>query len=106
MYAKMKDFKCLIASRLSLKFPKIQNLNYQLDILDNHCLVKLCTDHKFCELIMFLFGRLIPFKKEYLQNLIFCEILWLTSRKKIMTEIDKIFIYRKKTGLLENYVAL
>ena len=56
MYAKMKDFKCLIASRLSLKFPKIQNLNYQLDILDNQCLVKLCTDHKFCELIMFLFG--------------------------------------------------
>lgn len=81
MYAKMKDFKCLIASRLPLKSPKIQNLNYQLDILDKQCLVKLCAEHKFCELIMFLFGRLIPFKKEYLQNLTFSEMLWLTSKK-------------------------
>ena len=40
------------------------------------------------------------------QNLIFCEILWLASRKKIHARNRLNFYLQEKLGLLGNYVAL
>ena len=42
----------------------------------------------------------------HLFKMSFCEIFWSTSRKKYYkSKIAYIFIYRKKTGLLGNYVC-
>ena len=42
----------------------------------------------------------------FFQNLIFCEILWLTPIKKLHVRIRLNFYLQKKAGLLGNYVAL
>ena len=46
----------------------------------------------------------LHFLKSSFQNLIFCEILWLTPRKKITCQRLNFYL-KKKPGLLGNYVA-
>ena len=40
------------------------------------------------------------------QDVIFCEILWLTLRKKITRQKSTKFLFIEKPDLMDNYVAL